>query len=251
MKVVVCAKTVGQLNDEVGFTDDGRDVLPGAIDSAANEWDLAAAEEALQLRDAVDGEVVVVTCGSNTESEKAMRRCLAMGADRGIRVKAAAADPLSVAHALASIVRREAPDLVLCGVQSADAVQAATGSMVAALAGLPSVAVVRRLEYDHLNRRAVVDRELEGGIVARMEVDTPALITIQTGATRPRYANLRAIKQAERAEVEVQEAPDALVRAYVVRKMFVPDASGRAERLVGDPATIAMRLKVIVEEQLK
>ena len=86
MRTVVCIKQVLQLGDEVEFTDDGLDVDPDYLDPALNEWDSFATEEALQLRERLGGEVVVVTCGPK-ESEAALRRCLAMGADRAIRVE--------------------------------------------------------------------------------------------------------------------------------------------------------------------
>ena len=114
-----------------------------------------------------------------------------------------AGDPITTARALAGPIRDEAPDLVLCGVQSSDAVQGATGTALAELLGLPRVAVVKKLEYDGAARKAVVQRELEGGLVDVTEVETPALLTIQTGINEPRYANLRAIKQAEQQEVPV------------------------------------------------
>ncbi len=249
MRVVVCVKQVSQLGDEVEFTGDGRDVDPDYLDSALNEWDGFAAEEALQLRERLGGEVVVVTCGGE-ESEKALRRTLAMGADRAIRVEGAGRDPLSVGRALAEVVRAESPDLVLCGVQSSDSVQAATGTVLAELCDLPRVAVVTKVDHDHGARKAVVDRELEGGLVDRVEVDTPAVLTIQTGINQPRYANLRAIKQAEQVEIDVRTAPGG-AEAYRVRRMFVPPKGEGAQLLKGSPAEIAGQLLELVRERLK
>ncbi len=249
MKVVVCVKQVSQLGDEVEFTGDGRDVDPDYLDSALNEWDGFAAEEALQLRERFGGEVVVVTCGGE-ESVKALRRTLAMGADRAIRVEGAGGDPLSVGRALAEVVRAESPDLVLCGVQSSDSVQAATGTVLAELGDLPRVAVVTKVDYDHGARKAVVDRELEGGLIDRVEVDTPAVLTIQTGINHPRYANLRAIKQAEQVEIDVRTAAGGGA-AYRVRRMFVPPKGEGAQLLRGSPAEIAGQLLELVRERLK
>ncbi len=249
MRVVVCVKQVSQLGDEVEFTGDGRDVDPDYPDSALNEWDGFAAEEALQLRERLGGEVVVVTCGGE-ESEKALRRTLAMGADRAIRVEGVGHDPLSVGRALAEVVQAESPDLVLCGVQSSDSVQAATGTVLAELCDLPRVAVVTKVDYDHGARKAVVDRELEGGLVDRVEVDTPAVLTIQTGINQPRYANLRAIKQAEQVEIDVRTAAGG-GEAYRVRRMFVPPRGEGAQLLKGSPAEIAGQLLELVRERLK
>lgn len=249
MRIVVCVKQVLVLGDDVEFQDDGLDVDPDYVDPALNEWDSFATEEALRLRERLGGEVVLVTCGAK-ESEAALRRCLAMGADRAIRVEAAGRDPFTVARALAEVVRAESPDLVLCGVQSSDAVQAATGTALAELLDLPRVAVVTRLDFDDAARKAVVDRELEGGLVDRVEVDAPAVVTIQTGINQPRYANLRAIKQAEQVTIEVRSAADGGVPAYRVRRMFVPERSGGAEMIDGSPAEIAGRIAAIVKERL-
>ena len=252
MKVVVCVKQIAQLGDEVEFTDDERDVDPDFLDYALNEWDSYATEEALQLVErAGEGEVVVVSVGDEN-SEDAMRRALAMGAGRGIRVWApelAGADPIVVARALAKVVRAESADLVLCGVQSSDSVQAATGVALAELLELPRVAVVTKVSLGE--GTATVHRELEGGLVDVVEVDTPCVLTIQTGINEPRYATLRAIKQAEQKDIEVREPGDLGEPASRVRRMFVPPKGEGAEMLDGSPSEVARRIKELVEERLK
>jgi electron transfer flavoprotein beta subunit len=247
MRTLVCVKQVKTLGDEVEFTADGTDVDPDYLDSALNEWDSYATEEAIRLREAGGGEVVVVTCGPK-ESEAALRRCLAMGADRAVRIEGVEGhDPIRVARALAEVVRDESPDLVLCGVQSSDAVQAATGTALAELVGMPRVAVVTKLELGSGSAR--VYRELEGGLVDVVDVDLPALLTIQTGINEPRYANLRAIKQAEQIEVSVRQAGD-VPSASRVRRMFTPPKGEGAEMLGTDPAEVARRIAEIVKEKV-
>lgn len=249
MRAVVCVKQVLQLGDEVELTDDGLDVDPDYLEPALNEWDAFATEEALRLREAHGGEVVVATCGP-AAADKALRRCLAMGADRAVRVEGVPRDPFSVARALAEVIRGESPDLVLCGVQSSDAVQAATGTVLAALLDLPCAAVVIRLDYEPGASQAIVDRELEGGVIDRAAIDLPALLTIQTGINEPRYVNLRAIKQAEQVELDVRHAGDTGTPAYRVRRMFVPERAGRAEPITGSPADIAGRIAQLVKERV-
>ena len=254
MKILVAVKQVGALGDEVEFTEDERDVDADFLDYALNEWDSYATEEALQLRERAggDGEVVVVTCGGE-DSEDAVRRALAMGADRGIRVwsdELQGADPITVARALAPVVQGESPDLVLTGVQSSDAVQAATGTALAELLGLPRVAVVTKLAWDGSASTATAHRELEGGLVDVVEVDMPAVLTIQTGINEPRYATLRAIKQAEQKEIETREPEDIGEPAYRVRRMFVPPKGEGAEMLNGSAAAIAGRIADIVKDRL-
>jgi electron transfer flavoprotein beta subunit len=250
VKIVVAVKQVAALGDEVEFTDDERDIDPDYLDYALNEWDTYATEEALRLRESAgEGEVVVVSVGSE-DSEEAMRRCLAMGADRGIRIDTEERlDPVQVARALAEVVSAEAPDLVFTGVQSADSVQAATGTALAELLDLPRVAVVTKIELGA--GKATVNRELEGGLVDVIEVDTPALLTIQTGINEPRYATLRAIKQAEEKEIDVRQPADLGEPAYRVRKMFVPPKGEGAEMLNGSSADVAQKIKEIVEERMK
>jgi electron transfer flavoprotein beta subunit len=242
-------KQVAVLGDEVEFTEDERDVDPDYLDFALNEWDTYATEEALRIVEAAgSGEVVVVSVGDE-DVEDCMRRCLAMGADRGIRVDTEEKlDPIQVARTLAEIVEGETPDLVLTGVQSSDSVQAATGGALAALLDLPSVAVVTKIELGDGN--ATVHRELEGGLVDVVEVDTPALFTIQTGINECRYATLRAIKQAEEKEIDVRPVGDLGEPASHVRKMFVPPKGEGAEMLNGGAAEVAQRIQEIVQEKL-
>jgi electron transfer flavoprotein beta subunit len=213
-----------------------------------NEWDACATEEAIRIRERLsEGEVVVVTVGDDG-ADAALRRCLAMGADRAIRVDAQPLDPVSTARALAGVVAAESPDLVLTGVQSADSVQGSTGAALAELVGLPRVAVVTSLDWNG-SGPATVDRELEGGLVDVVEVDTPALLTVQTGINQPRYANLRAIKQAEQHEISVVAA-DPGEPAYRVRRMFTPPRGAGAEMLDGAPAQVAQRIVELVKERL-
>jgi electron transfer flavoprotein beta subunit len=249
LKIVVAVKQVAVLGDEVEFTEDERDVDHDYLDFALNEWDTYATEEALRIVEAAgSGEVVIVSVGDE-DAEDCMRRCLAMGADRGIRVEwQGRLDPVQIARALAEVIEGESPDLVLTGVQSSDSVQASTGGALAELLGLPSVAVVTKIELG--DGKAAVHRELEGGLVDVVEVETPALFTIQTGINECRYATLRAIKQAEEKEIDVRQASELGEPGYRVRRMFVPPKGEGAEMLNGGAAEVAQRIKEIVQERM-
>ena len=250
MKLVVCVKLVRVLGDEVEFTSDGLDVDPDYLETALNEWDACALEEALLIKERAGGaEVVAVTAGDK-RSEEALRRCLAMGADRAVRVDSAVTDPISTATALASAVAPESPDLVLCGVQSSDSVQGSTGTALSERLGWPRVAVVKKLEWSGAGP-ATVHRELEGGLVDVVEVDTPAVLTIQTGINQPRYATLRAIKLAEQQEIAVVKGPAGGDPAYRVRRMFTPPKGEGAQMLKGSASEIAGQIAVIIKERLK
>ncbi len=248
MRIIICVKRVAVLSDDVAFTDDGLAVDPDYLDFTLNEWDACAVDEAIRIRDAVgEGEVVVVTAG-DPDADGELRRCLAMGADRAVRVWTEALrqpDPLTVAHALAEVIRPEEPDLVLCGVQSSDALQGATGAALAGFLDLPVVAVVTMIAYDATTRTATVHRELEGGMIDVVETTTPAVLTIQTGINRPRYVTFRAIQEAQGRDVAVQVAEPFGRRAYGIRGMSMPTRR-RAEMIGGNPTEIAARILQIV-----
>jgi electron transfer flavoprotein beta subunit len=262
MKIVVTVKQVAALDDEFELLGDGSGVHPDSVELELNEWDAFSLEAALQLRERAgsDDEVVVVTVGG-TESEETLVGCLAKGADRALRIwdsSLQGADVLVVARVLAAVVAHEAPDLVLCGVQSSDAVNGATGMALAGYLEMPHVAVVKALDYDPAGSVATVRRELEGGLVEVLRVGTPALLTIQTGINEPRYANLRAIKQASAKPLEVRTLAELGLDAAKVsmaagsrrRKLRHPDAGGGAEMLDGSPSDVAARIVELVRERM-
>jgi electron transfer flavoprotein beta subunit len=249
VRLLVCVKRVGSLGDEIAFTPDGRDVDPDYLDHALNEWDAAAVEEAVRIRERLgDVEVVLMTVGS-AEDEEALRRGLAMGADRAVRIEPATADldPVALAELAAEVAREEQPDLILCGALSADTGHGATGAALAGHLDLPCAAVVSRLEWDAAGRSGVAHRELEGGVLAVTRIETPAVVTIQTGINQPRYATLRAIKQAEEKEIRVV-AGGAVRASAAVRAMFEPESAASAEQLGTDPAEVAGRILRIISE---
>jgi len=251
VKVVVCVKQVAILGDEVEFDADERAADPDFLEYALNEWDSYATEEALRITEAAGGgEVVAVTVGPR-DNDDALRRVLAMGADRAVRVDSrSVTDPLTTARALAAAIAAEQPDLVFAGVQSSDSVQAATGTMLAELLGMPCVAVVTKIDYVDGARRATVHRELEGGLIDVVDVLTPAVLTVQTGINEPRYATLRAIKQAKEKELAVLDPPAGGAPAYRVQRMFVPPRGDRATPLGTDPAQVATQIAELVRGRL-
>jgi electron transfer flavoprotein beta subunit len=262
MKIVVPVKQVAALDDEFELLEDGSGVDPDFLEFDLNEWDAFSLEAALLLREQTgeDGEVVVVTVGDD-EAEEALLGCLARGADRAVRVwdeSLADADVLTVARVLAAAVGRESPDLVLCGVQSSDAVNGATGVAVAGYLDMPHVAVVKALDYDPASATATVKRELEGGLVEVLKVRSPALLTIQTGINEPRYANLRAIKQAREKPMEVTSPGDLGLEAAALeaargarrRTLRHPERGEGAEMIDGSPAEIAARIVEIVRDRM-
>jgi electron transfer flavoprotein beta subunit len=264
LKIIVPVKQVAVLDDDFELDDDGRRVDPDCVERALNEWDEFSVEAALQLREQEGedaAEVIVVTVGDD-EAEDALLACLAKGADRAVRIwdeTLEAADALAVARVLASWAHAESPDLVLCGVQSSDAVNGATGVALAAHLGLRHVAVVSALEVDADARSARLTRELEGGLLEDLAVGLPALLTVQTGINEPRYATLRQIKLAREkplatlglADVGLDADAVAAAAGARVRALQTPERGPGAQRLEGSVAEVAGRIMEIAKERMQ
>jgi electron transfer flavoprotein beta subunit len=261
MKIVVAVKQVAALDDDFEIGADGMSVDPDFLEWELNEWDSFSVEEALRIRESAGGGELVLVSVGDEQARDGIHTCLAMGADRAIRVwdeSLVGADALAVARTLAAVIARESPDLVFCGVQSSDAVYGATGIALAHHLGLPHVAVVKRLEYDPETCFATVHRELEGGLVEVVELTTPALFTIQTGINEPRYANLRAIKHAVNkpteelslGEIGLDAEEVARAAGATVRSMRSPERGQGATMLEGSPAEIAGRIMDIVKQSV-
>jgi electron transfer flavoprotein alpha/beta subunit len=251
-RIMVAVKHVAVLGDEYAFTEDGRDVQEDYLDHALNEWDDAALEEALlTVERAGAGEVVAVTVGPEG-AEETLRRVLAKGAHRAVRVwndSLVGADPVTVARALAGVAVQEQPDLIFTGVQSSDHAHGATGTVLARILRLPYAAVVIYVEWDG-SSKLVVTRELEGGVRHRFELPSPAVLTVQTGINTPRYATMRMIKQAKDKPLVVVDGSSlaGAPAGYVVRRMYTPPKS-RAEMLEGSAEEVAAAIAKIIREK--
>jgi electron transfer flavoprotein beta subunit len=260
MKILVAVKQVAALDEDFEIRDDGRDIDPDFFIRDLNEWDDFSLEEAVRIKEAASEpvEVVAVSVGSD-EVDESLRKCLAKGADRAVRVWDAAiedSDSIAIARVLAAVAKREAPNILFAGVQSSDQSFASTGIAAAAFLNWPHAAVVSNLTYSPGATSAVFRRELEGGLLHEVEIQCPAVLTIQLGINTPRYASLRSIKQAAAKPIEVLSLADlGLAAADVgqagsasrVRRMYVPD-KGRAQLIEGDAAQQAARLADIIRE---
>jgi electron transfer flavoprotein beta subunit len=264
MKIVVAVKQVAALDEDFEIREDGRDVEADFLIRDLNEWDDFSLEEAVKIKEAAGVaaggavEVVTVSVGSE-EVDESLRKCLAKGADRAIRVWDPAiegSDPIAIARVLAAVTKREAPALLFAGVQSSDQAFAATGIATAAFLDWPHAAVVSWLGYTPGGKSAVFRRELEGGLLQEVEIQCPAVLTIQLGINTPRYASLRSIKQAAAKPIEKLSLADLSLGAGEVgeagslsrvRRMYVPD-KGRAQLIEGNAAQQAQRLADIIRE---
>jgi electron transfer flavoprotein beta subunit len=201
MKIIVAIKQVPERDAQVRIDAAGKWIEETEIQYALNESDAYALEEALQLKEKHGGEVVVVSAGPERIGST-IRETLAKGADRAIHIDCENPgewDALGIARLLAAAVKPEHPDLLLTGLQSDDLGYGQTGVIVAELLGLPHASLI--LHVEKTDAGLTVKRELEEGWFQTVELPTPAVLTIQSGGNKLRYATLMGIKRAKTKEV--------------------------------------------------
>jgi electron transfer flavoprotein beta subunit len=208
MKIIVAIKQVPERDAQMHIDAAGKWIEEAGLQWALNESDAYALEEALQLKEKHSGEVVVVSAGPERVGST-IREALAKGADRGIHIDCADLgnrDALGVAKLLAAAIKPEYPDLVLTGLQSDDLGLGQTGVILAELLGLPHASLI--LHVEKTENGLTVKRELEEGWFQAIELPTPAVLTMQSGGSKLRYATLMGIKRAKTKEVRVVAAAE-------------------------------------------
>jgi len=207
MKIIVAIKQVPDRDAPVRIAPSANWIDERDLQWAMNEPDAYALEEALLLKEKAGGEVIVLSAGPE-RAGSTIREALAKGADRAIHIicdDLAARDALGVARLLAAAIKPENPDLVLTGLQSEDVGSGQTGVIVAELLGLPHATMI--LQVEAIDSGLKVKRELEEGWFQSIELPTPAVLTMQSGGNKLRYATLMGIKRAKTKELRtVNEA---------------------------------------------
>ncbi len=250
MKIIVAIKQVPERDAPIRIAPNAKEIEERELQYAMNEPDAYALEEALQLKEKYGGEVVAVSAGPERVGT-VIREALAKGADRGIHIVGddlAGRDALGVARLLAAAVKPEKADLVLTGLQSEDVGMGQTGVIVAELLGLPHATLILQVEKTETGLK--VKRELEEGWYQTIELPTPAVLTIQSGGTKLRYATLMGIKRAKTKEVRSVNAADLGVDAAPVvalERITLPKKQKSTQILTGSAkeaaATLVEKLK--------
>ena len=257
MKIVVCVKQVPDTETRVRIGPDGRSIVETDVNWIASHYDEFAIEEALRIRDAKGGEVVLVTAGPE-RAQSALRTGLAMGADSAVHVKDPAldaTDTVGTARILAGAIRTLAPfDLVLCGQQGVGGDNSQIPGLLAELLDLPQVTVAVKIDVG--DGRAVVEREIEGGRET-WETNLPAVISAQKGLNEPRYASLKGIMGAKKKPIQVVDAaalgldPAALAPKVRVTALELPSPRAAVQMIEGDPESQARELIRLLHEEAK
>jgi len=246
MKIVVAIKQVPARDSQLRIASSGRWIQEDDLTHEINEPDAYALEEGLQLKEKHTGEVVVLCLGPARASQT-IREALAKGADRAIHIEEedlGGLDPLAAARLMAAALKAEAPDLVLTGLQSDDLGYGQTGPILAELLGLPHATIIMEVEKQDGGIR--VKRELEDGWFQHVEMPLPALLTIQSGISKLRYATLMGIKKAKTKEVKRLTAADLgggeAARSITLERIYLPERTKRTQIFEGNPKEAAAKL---------
>lgn len=246
MKLAVCINHVPDTAAKINIVADGKNIDKTGITFVLNPYDEFAIEECLRLKEKNGGEVIAVSLGGEAHKET-LRKALAMGVDKAVLLKdETPRDTSSVALALAGYLKELNPDIVFLGKQSVDSDNAAVGTMVAEVLGLPSVSVVVKL--DVANGTAIAEREIEGG-KEKVQTSLPAVFTAQKGLNEPRYPSLKGIMAAKSKPIEEKIPTPAQARVEVValRKPL----SKNAGKIVGSDVNAVPELVRLLHEEAK
>jgi electron transfer flavoprotein beta subunit len=245
MKIVVAIKQVPARDSQLRV-----DPAAGWIDTSdvtyeINEPDAYAVEAALQLRDKTGGEVIAL-CAGPERAAQTIREALAKGVDRAIHIEddtLERADTLSLASALAAAIRSEQPDLVMTGLQSDDMGYGQTGVVLAELMGVPHATIIMEVELSGGGLR--VKRELENGYFQHVSMPLPAVLTIQSGISKLRYATLMGIKKAKSKEIRrvtLGELGVSVEPILKIERIYAPGKHKQTQILDGSAKEAAAKL---------
>src|SRR5262247_2379744 len=243
MKVLVPVKRVVDKDIKIRVKADSSGVELANVKMSMNPFDEIAVEEAIRLKEAGKAtEIVAVSIGPQQATET-IRTALAMGADRGILVKAeGSVEPLAVAKILKSVADEEKPGLIILGKQAIDDDSNQTGQMLAALLGWSQATFASKLEVDGSDFK--VTREVDGGLQT-VKLKGPAIVTTDLRLNEPRYASLPNIMKAKKKPIDDKSAADYdvdLTPHLEVLKTTEP-AGRKAGVKVKDVAELVAKLK--------
>jgi electron transfer flavoprotein beta subunit len=245
MKIIVSIKQVPVRDSQLRIDASGRWIQENDLSFEINEPDAYALEEALQLKEKHGGEVIAL-CAGPARASQTIREALAKGADRAIHIEEenlTSFDTLGIAGMLAKAATPEKPDLILTGLQSDDLGYGQTGVVLAEILGLPHATIIMAVEDAGAGIR--VKRELEDGWFQNVEMPLPAVLTIQSGINKLRYATLMGIKKAKTKEVKrltVAELGVAPTATAVIEKVYLPQRTKQTQMLEGSAKEAAAKL---------
>jgi electron transfer flavoprotein beta subunit len=255
MDIIVCVKRVPFTQEvDLEIDEQNKDLDKESLAFVMNDWDNYAIEEAVQIKEELGGTVTAITIGTE-EDEEVLRRCLAIGADKALRLDpgTTALDGFGISRVLAQIIKGLPFDLILTGVQAEDDNLGMVGVMLAEHLGIAHAAVVTGVEVK--DTEAEIRCELEDGLDEKSLLKFPALLTIQTGINEPRYVSIMGIKKAAKKGIDqisladLHLTPEDLTPQTLIEEAFLPPETEGAEMISGEPSLIAEEILRILKEK--
>jgi electron transfer flavoprotein beta subunit len=242
-KIMVCIKRVVDYNVRIRVRPDGSGVNLDGVKMSVNPFDEIALEEALRIKERGSNiEVLAVSIGVG-DTQQQLRTALAMGADRAILVQTdVAVEPLTAAQTFLALVKKENPDLVLLGKQAIDDDANQTGQMLSALWERPQATYASKVEI--VGDKATVTREVDAGLET-IEVDLPAVVTVDLRLNEPRYVKLPDIMKAKKKPLEVTSLDALGISAATMLKTVKTEPPAQRQKgvMVKDAAELVDALK--------
>lgn len=242
-KILVGLKRVVDYNVRVQVRSDGTGVETDGVKMSINPFDEIALEEALRIKERGEANEVIAVSIGTSESQQQLRTGLAMGADRAILISAEGSlDPLSVARVFLSLAEKENAGLVMLGKQAIDGDNSQIAQMLAALWGRPQATFASSVTLDGDTVRVV--REIDAGLET-VDVDLPAVLSVDLRLNEPRYVKLPDIMKAKKKPLDEVPLADLGIEAGpAIRELsYAPPEARQRGIMVEDVAGLVAALK--------
>jgi electron transfer flavoprotein beta subunit len=245
MKILVCISNVPDTTTKIKFTDKQTRFDPTGVQWIINPWDELALSRSVDLKEDSSNpvsEITVINVGTS-ETEPTLRKCLAIGADKAIRIDSEPKDAFFTAQQIANYVQKESFEFVVFGIESGDYNGSSVGGMVAEILGVPSVSSVSDIKFN--GSSATIERDVDGG-KEYMQVQGTTVIVVQKGfAKEPRIPNMRGIMMARQKPLEVLAAIDSELLTEII-EFNLPEPKAKVKMI--DPDNLQELVALLSKE---
>jgi len=248
MNIVVTIKHIPSIADDLPVS--GNNVDFDSVDFVMNEWDEQSIEQAVLIKEAVGGTVIVIGVDLIGELDNALHLALAKGADKAVKITAdePAADSHMQAKWLAEAIKGMSPDMVFAGVQASNDIDGQVGPILAAYLDMPYIGGTSNVEA--ADGSATVTKEFAGGSGAKYSVTLPFVAGIQAAPKPPRYAPISKVRQiAQTATIEKVDPSSEASAGLSFKSMAPPVVTGHAEMIEGSSKEVAAKIVELIKSK--
>ncbi|RZL01948.1 MAG: electron transfer flavoprotein beta subunit/FixA family protein [Pedobacter sp.] len=243
MKILVCISNVPDTTTKITFTNDNTQFNTAGVQFIVNPYDEIALSKAIELCDGGKGTVTVINVGES-QTDPTIRKALAIGADDAVRINASPRDAYYTAYQIAEYAKTTEFDMILCGRESIDYNGAQVAAMIGEFLDIPSISIIKKLDYD--GTTATLEREIEGGKEI-VSITGKFIASCSEGTAEPKIPNMRGIMSARTKPLVVVEAKD-IEQLSKVQQFETPPPRG-AVKLI--PADEAAKLVDLLHQEAK